>query len=708
MDIVVRMMVLALASALIGLGVGPAPLAQAASVLTSDPPATETATTRLSGGDRYGTALAISRRAFADGADTVYLARGDVYVDALVAGSLTDGPVLLVRPCGALPPGISAEIDRLDPQQVIALGGKGAVCDTTLTQAAGGRPTDRLAGETRYDTAEAISQRAFPDGGEVSAVYLARGDDSPDAVAGGGLTDGPVLLLQPDGTAPRGTEWELARLLASTHIALGGEGAISDQAMANLWGEARIDRLSGQNRYATSAVIAGAAYGDTPANTVYLARGDLFADAVAAGSLSDGPVILVPGDCRSVPSTVARYLSLLRPDEVVALGGSGAVCDQTLRSAARSADALPPAVTVGVTTGIAHSCALAGDGSVSCWGDNRNGELGDGTTTTRLSPVQVTGLGPGSTVEIAAGGSHTCARTSHGALRCWGSDSYGQLGNLSTGEQTKPTTPLGFGVGTALGVATGQKHTCAVTVVDATRCWGSNAVGQIGTGEDPADPAGVEPWPVEVVGLGAGSTDVVSTGMLHTCALLSDASARCWGQNDSGALGTGTTQREVTPAQVLGLGPGSTRQLAPGGGHSCAITTAGAALCWGSGSEGQLGDGTRVRERLEPGPVTGLGRGSTATISARGSGSTCAVTTEGAALCWGSHGFGQLGIGSDHSPRVTPTPVKGLGSGVTDIDITVRHTCAAGPDEVWCWGNNRFGEVGDGTTTQRDAPVRVN
>lgn len=155
---------------------------------------------RLAVADRYATSAAISRWTYPSAeADTVYLARGDVFIDALAAGTLTDGPVLLVPGCDGVPNSVAEEIATIDPTGVVALGGEGAVCDETLEEAGAGRQTDRLAGDSRFDTAAAIAAHEFGDSADT--VYLAQGSDtSPDAIAAGMLTDGPILLVSPDGT----------------------------------------------------------------------------------------------------------------------------------------------------------------------------------------------------------------------------------------------------------------------------------------------------------------------------------------------------------------------------------------------------------------------------------------------------------------------------------------------------------------------------
>lgn len=290
---------------------------------------------RVAGESRYATAAAIARRSFpepfAAGEGVVYLARGDVFADALAGGVLTDGPVLLVRACGALPPAVRAEIDRLDPARVVALGGPEAVCDEALTTAADGRETSRLAGETRYGTAAEIAEHAFPDD-PIAEVYLATASDSaPDAVAGGALTAGPILLIRPNGGVPAETMRQIARLDPHRVVALGGPVAVPQSALERAGTGREMGRLAGQDRYGTASAIAGHAF-PRDVTVVYLARGDLFADAVAAGSLVDGPVLLVRGGCGAVPGAVSRWVSQKNPRHVTALGGPDAVCEDTLQA----------------------------------------------------------------------------------------------------------------------------------------------------------------------------------------------------------------------------------------------------------------------------------------------------------------------------------------------------------------------------------------
>lgn len=294
---------------------------------------------RLAGANRIETAVEISQRAFANppAAGTAYLARADSFPDALAAGSLTDGPILLVPGCGALPAVVATELDRLDPGTVTALGGEAAVCDDLLDDAAGtgvgGREQTRLAkaapGNTRFGTAVAISEQAFPDG--ATEVYLATGEDFPDALAAGSLTTGPLLLVPRCGELPEVVAGEIDRLDPERVLALGGERAVCSDLLTEAAGGRNAERLAGSTRFETAAAIAGFTFPDG-AREVFLARADDFPDALAAGVLTSGPVLLVPS-CGGLPTVTAQALRDLSPTRVTALGGQGAVCETMLRHA---------------------------------------------------------------------------------------------------------------------------------------------------------------------------------------------------------------------------------------------------------------------------------------------------------------------------------------------------------------------------------------
>ena len=278
-------------------------------------------------------------------------------------------------------------------------------------------------------------------------------------------------------------------------------------------------------------------------------------------------------------------------------------------------------VFTAVSAGNHHTCGLTTLGGVKCWGHNAYGQLGDNSTTQRLTPVSVSGLTSGVTA-VAAGSNHTCALTAGGGVKCWGNNLSGQLGDGTTTNRTTPVDVSGLTSG-VIAISAGESHTCALTTTGGVKCWGYNGSGQLGTGL-PAN----SNIPVQVSGL-TGGVAAITAGAYHTCALLTGGGVKCWGYNIYGQLGMGDSNNRILPAVISGL---SAAAISAGQYHTCALTTGGAVMCWGSNSNGQLGDNSTT-QRLAPVGVSGLASGVSA-ISA-GQNHTCALTMGGGVKCWG-------------------------------------------------------------------------
>lgn len=353
-----------------------------------------------------------------------------------------------------------------------------------------------------------------------------------------------------------------------------------------------------------------------------------------------------------------------------------------------------------------HSCAITTEAGVQCWGDNIVGQLGIGSSDSDAHPLPLDVIGfTEDIVALAAGRYHTCALGLSGGVYCWGDNFHGQLGDTTTAPRFQPVQVDGLSSGVAA-ISAGYNHTCALTNLGGVRCWGLNVYGQLGIGsDDSGNPNAVpHPAPLDVVGLTSGA-DLIATGNYHSCAGMAGGGARCWGLNDFGQVGVGSTATQIhsTPQVVTNLA--STVTAITGGHvHACALISGGGARCWGWNHFGQLGDDSQT-DRYAPVNVFGLTSGAT-TIAAGYGNHTCAVVS-GGAKCWGFNGSGQLGDGTQ-SDRDRPTNVSGLGSGVVSIAASDRHSCARLADgRTKCWGDNAKGRLGNGNTDNSLVPVTV-
>lgn len=426
------------------------------------------------------------------------------------------------------------------------------------------------------------------------------------------------------------------------------------------------------------------------------------------------------------------------------LGDHGTAAQVLPRDVSGISDAL--ALSAGET----HTCALTMSGGVKCWGHLRAVGVVDAVSSS--PPVEVTGLSAG-VVSIAAGNNFTCALLATGAVRCWGVVGNGGFGpatpiavsgldgrvvaiasakGLSTRacalldsgrvkcwlprdlDQTAPTPAFvatdvaDFGGG-AVALAASSIHLCVITRERGVRCLGENSSGQLGDGSISNRAA-----PIDVVNLAQGVVEItVST--LHTCALLADGRVKCWGNDGNAQLGDQFEPAQVTPVDVVGLNTGTAADvtsIAAGWAHTCAVTAAGAAKCWGYDDSGQLGDNSPygyiyspAAVRPRPVDVTSLSTG-VRSIST-GDKHSCALMADARVKCWGTMADPVNLSRPPFRLGLVPTDVVGLPAGVTSVSSGSYHACAlTESSDVWCWGTNEFGQLGHaGQSTI--TPIRV-
>jgi alpha-tubulin suppressor-like RCC1 family protein len=323
-----------------------------------------------------------------------------------------------------------------------------------------------------------------------------------------------------------------------------------------------------------------------------------------------------------------------------------------------------------VAVGGAHACALLTNGQVRCWGRGQHGQMGNGTTTeTNLLPVVVgnaTGSAPlGGVTQISADSDHTCARLQSGQVRCWGGNPDGQLGDGTEDvDRLRPVAVRSVaGAGKLTGITqvdAGEDQTCARTTSGQARCWGLNDIGMLGDGTEDNS---LRPVVVRNRTDTRPLTGVqrVTTGGYHSCAVLTNRQARCWGSGTAGELGSGppgsSSSLPVIVVNPSGSGPlTGVRAVDEGYSHTCALVGAGEARCWGDNFGGYLGIGTTGGGRLRPVRVRNPANTASLTGTAgltTGTSHTCVRLTNGQARCWGEGQFGRLGSGTSDRPLPT-------------------------------------------------------
>jgi alpha-tubulin suppressor-like RCC1 family protein len=340
--------------------------------------------------------------------------------------------------------------------------------------------------------------------------------------------------------------------------------------------------------------------------------------------------------------------------------------------------------------------AASQTGTVSSFGSDEFGQLGDGSAGSSNSPVAVSGLT--GVTQIDGGREHVVALKSDGSVWAWGHNQYGEVGDGTKTNRQSPVQVSGLGAGSGVtAVETGHYSTMALKSNGTVWDWGWNKYGVLGNGKTTNSSV-----PVQVSGL-TGVT-AIAGGRDMELALKSDGTVWAWGDNEFGNLGIGTTTgTHTTPVQVHNLA--NVVAIAGGRDHALAVESDGSVWAWGWNQYGQVGNGTKNNNVATPVRVSGFG-GAKVTMVSAGADHSMALTAGGAVYTWGQNNDGQLGIGNKTN-KATPVQVTAL-SGVTDIGNGRLHSLAIdGNGNVWAWGLNSTGQLGIGNTTNQLSPVKV-
>ncbi|HEX2079210.1 MAG TPA: hypothetical protein VHG08_15905 [Longimicrobium sp.] len=351
--------------------------------------------------------------------------------------------------------------------------------------------------------------------------------------------------------------------------------------------------------------------------------------------------------------------------------------------------------------GETHACALTSGGQAWCWGRNSTGQLGDSTATTRTVAVQVLQQSGVTFTALSAGLIHNCALTSAGQAWCWGYNADGRLGDSTTNLGLAPVAVKPLGGVAFTSISAGSQHTCGLNSSGQAYCWGSNAYGQIGNNN-----TAYQKTPVAVQHPSGVTFSSISAGAVHTCALDTTGQAWCWGYGADGAMGGGFSFGDSVPVQVTHPSGVTFTSLVTEYKHTCALTSAGQAYCWGKNGSGQLGDNTTTT-RYTPVAVQHPS-GVTFVSLSTGDVNTCARTSAGQSYCWGAGSRGQVGDGT-WTQRKTPAAVSHP-SGVTFGKVASgwNHSCGLdGVGQAWCWGRGDFYQMGNNSTSDSGTPTAV-
>jgi alpha-tubulin suppressor-like RCC1 family protein len=343
-------------------------------------------------------------------------------------------------------------------------------------------------------------------------------------------------------------------------------------------------------------------------------------------------------------------------------------------------------------------CAVLTTGQVKCWGNNSGGQLGNGTTTTSEVPVLVKKI---TTATAVIGGDSGgvdgfCALLSTSHVDCWGDGFSGELGNGTTANSDVPVAV--HNITNAATLISGFEGFCALLSTSHVDCWGDNTFGELGR----ATTSNYSDVPVAVTGI-TDATAVAGDSVSATnCAVLSTGRVKCWGEGGDGQLGNGTTANSDVPVAATGI-TGATAVASDGdGGSFCAVLSTGHMKCWGFNDYGQLGNGTTTGSSV-PVSVKNI------TTAAEVTGALydfCARLATGQVDCWGFGFYGQLGNGNTASSDV-PVAVQVITNAATLISGDYGFCALLATSDVDCWGYGFYGQLGNGSTASSDVPVAV-
>jgi len=354
-----------------------------------------------------------------------------------------------------------------------------------------------------------------------------------------------------------------------------------------------------------------------------------------------------------------------------------------------------------IATGNEHTCAVSG-GVVYCWGDDSEGQIGNGGGTgSQFATAQQVNV-PGVVTQVAAGSTHGCAVNASGDVYCWGAGGDGRLGDGTGNDSDAPVKVIDIGPGelhgTAVQVAGGSSHSCALLSTGAVVCWGKNDTGQLGEG------AGISASDSPVSVTTAERFEQIASNDDQVCGVrVGDDAVFCWGAGEYGRQGDGATSDNDVPARVGSLT--GARHLMIGKHHACAVMSDSGVQCWGRGAQGRLGQDNDSGDKSSPVAVldpTGSDVISNASTGwAAGQAHTCVGTLEGFVLCWGENGANQLGDDST-TDRSTPVGVYGILT-ARQVVSSHNHTCALLDDgTAVCWGEGANYKLGTGSTANQD------